>query len=263
MSFPFYWVDAFTDRVFQGNPAGVVPLAQWLSDSVLQQIAFENGLSETAFFVRLAPGRHHLRWFTPRVEMDLCGHATLACAHVLFTELGEATMSIDFETRSGVLTILRLPDGKLEMDFPSRPPSPASEAGALGLALGANPVAVLANLNNWLCVYESESQVRALKPDFAALGRIAPGRVIVTAPGNGVVDFTSRFFAPGVGIDEDPVTGSAHCALIPYWAARLGRKSLHALQVSARGGELWCSLDGDRVKMAGFAMLYMKGEIHV
>jgi PhzF family phenazine biosynthesis protein len=262
MQLPFYWVDAFTDRVFGGNPAAVVPLSAWLDDAMLQRIAFENGLSETAFFVRTGPARFHLRWFTPAVEVDLCGHATLATAHVLFMQLGEPGDALVFDSRSGPLTVTRRAEGKLELDFPALPARPVTPEPALAAALGRAPRELLRSARAWLCVFASGEEVRALAPDHSALARITPGRMIVTARGLDC-DFVSRFFAPDAGITEDPVTGSAHCVLTPYWAAQLGRQALFARQVSARGGELWCELAGDRVRIAGRAVLYLRGEIAV
>lgn len=257
-----YWIDAFTHRVFCGNPAGVVPLETWLDDDSLQKIAFENGLSETAFFVRTGEARFHLRWFTPAIEVDLCGHATLAAAHVLFTELGARGSLLTFDSRSGPLTVARRADGKLELDFPSLPPQPAPADNHLAAALGLAPQQLLLSKRAWLCVYPNEQDVRSLRPDHAALARLTPGRFIVTAPGRaGDCDFVSRFFAPDAGIVEDPVTGSAHCVLMPYWSQRLGHTSLHARQVSARGGELWCEQRGDRTRIAGESVLYLRGEI--
>ena len=262
MKLPLYWIDAFTDRVFAGNPAAVVPLERWLPDDVLQRIAFENGLSETAFFVRTDVARLHLRWFTPAVEVDLCGHATLASAHTLFAELAQPGETVTFDSRSGPLTVARHADGKLELDFPARPTNDASEASPILLrALGRAPESIFVAPARWLCVYPHAADVRDLRPDHALLAQITPGRIMVTAPGDGNCDFVSRYFAPDAGIPEDPVTGSAHCTLVPYWAARLGRNSLHARQVSARGGELWCELRNDRVGIAGRAVLYLRGEI--
>ncbi len=262
MKLSLYWIDAFTHRVFCGNPAGVVPLETWLDDDTLQKIAFENGLSETAFFVRTGEARFHLRWFTPAIEVDLCGHATLAAAHVLFTELGARGSLLTFDSRSGPLTVARRADGKLELDFPSLPPQPAPADNHLAAALGLAPQQLLLSKRAWLCVYPNEQDVRSLRPDHAALARLTPGRFIVTAPGRaGDCDFVSRFFAPDAGIVEDPVTGSAHCVLMPYWSQRLGRTSLHARQVSARGGELWCEQRGDRTRIAGESVLYLRGEI--
>lgn len=266
MPLPLYWVDAFTDRLFAGNPAAVVPLTAWPADDVLRSIAFENGLSETAFFVHTGPGRFHLRWFTPAVEIDLCGHATLASAHVLYQELGETGDRLTFDSRSGPLTVVRRHDGKLELDFPARPAAPVPASPALAEALGRAPAHVAQSVNSWLCVYPRAEDVLQLRPNHTALAALKPGRFIVTAPGVDC-DFVSRFFAPDAGIVEDPVTGSAHCVLMPYWAERLGKTALHARQVSARGGELWCELvaaptpAAGRVKIAGHSRLYLRGEI--
>jgi PhzF family phenazine biosynthesis protein len=262
---PLYWVDAFTETVFHGNPAAVVPLTTWLPDPILQCIAMENGLSETAFFVRTAPDRGQLRWFTPAVEVDLCGHATLATAFTLFTQLNQGGQRITFDSRSGPLTVIRLADGRLELDFPSRPSEPAATPVALAQALGHAPEMVARTTASWLCVYATAAEVRALRPDQTRLCQISPGRMIVTAPGGAGddCDFVSRFFAPDAGVPEDPVTGSAHCTLIPYWAQRLGKSRLHARQVSARGGDLTCEWRGDRVGIAGHAVLYLRGEIEV
>jgi PhzF family phenazine biosynthesis protein len=267
MNLPLYWVDAFTRQVFGGNPAAVVPLAEWLPDTVLQRIAFENGLSETAFFVRTEPARFRLRWFTPRVEVDLCGHATLASAHVLFAVIGQSGDRVVFDTRSGPLEAARAVDGRIELNFPARPPvahGADAKVPALLAGLGKQPESLYLGRGstNYLAVYTSASEVRALKPDFAALAALGNVRVIVTAPGEDC-DFVSRFFAAGVGIPEDPVTGSAHCTLVPYWAERLGRRTLHARQVSERGGELFCELAGDRVKIAGYGVLYLSGKIEL
>jgi PhzF family phenazine biosynthesis protein len=261
MNLPLYWIDAFTDTVFTGNPAGVVPLDRWPDDAFMQRIAFENGLAETAFFVKTGENRYHLRWFTPSAEVDLCGHATLATAFVVFTQLGASDDVLTFESRSGPLLVTRLADGRLELDFPSRPAVPASPPIALIQGLGATPV-YYAQAQANLAVFNNAADVRALRPDFAALATLEQYGTIVTAPGEDC-DFVSRFFAPGVGVPEDPVTGSAHCVLTPYWAARLGKKRLHARQVSARGGELWCEQAGDRVKISGYAVLYLKGTIEV
>jgi len=261
MDLPLYWVDAFTDRTFGGNPAAVVPLEAWPEDALLQRIANENGLSETAFFVRKGPARASLRWFTPMVEIDLCGHATLATAHVLFHELGQVDSPVIFETKSGPLSVAR--HGRLiELDFPARPARPAEPTDVLLRGLGRRPQQVLRSERMWLCVYEGEADVAGLAPDHAALAPASPGRIIVTAPGKDC-DFVSRFFAPDAGIAEDPVTGSAHCTLVPYWAARTGKKSFYARQLSRRAGELWCELEGDRVRMAGHCALYLKGRITV
>ena len=259
-----FWIDAFTDRVFAGNPAAVVPLERFPSDELLQKIAFENGLSETAFFARTGPARFQLRWFTPAVEVDLCGHATLASGFVLFTQLQQPGEVITFDSRSGPLIVTRRPDAKLELDFPALPAGPVGEYAPLSAALGRAPAHLLRNARSWLCVYPSANDVRALRPNHAALAQLTPGRIIVTAPGDaGECDFVSRYFAPDAGLAEDPVTGSAHCVLMPYWANQLGRTALHARQVSKRGGELWYTLAGDRVRIAGNAVLYLRGEINL
>jgi PhzF family phenazine biosynthesis protein len=259
MNQPLYWVDAFTDRLFAGNPAAVVPLATWLPDALMQRIAFENGLAETAFFVPVATGRYHLRWFTPRAEVDLCGHATVATAFTLFTQLGFPGDRITFDSRSGPLHVSRLPDGRIELDFPARPAVAMAPPAALVQGLGVTPDHYAQAQAN-LAVFATAGEVRALRPDFAALATLEQYGTIATAPGEDC-DFVSRFFAPRVGVPEDPVTGSAHCVLTPYWAHRLGKVRLHARQLSARGGELWCELAGDRVKIAGHAVLYLRGEI--
>ena len=266
---PLYWVDAFTAKIFSGNPAAVVPLTAWLPDELMQRIAFENGLAETAFFVPAKPpsealakeGRYHLRWFTPAVEVDLCGHATLASAFVLFTQLGLAGDTVTFDSRSGPLVVTRRANGLLELDFPSRPAQSCAISASLVLALGAQPE-YAAQARDTLCIFPREEDVRALRPDFTALAKLDTYAVIATAPGRDC-DFVSRFFAPRAGINEDSVTGSAHCTLTPYWAGRLGKTKLHARQVSARGGELWCEQRGDRVGIAGHAVLYLRGEIEV
>lgn len=261
MSLPFYWIDAFTDRPFSGNPAGVVPLAAWPEETQMQRMAFEHGLAETAFFVKTGEDRFHLRWFTPAAEVDLCGHATLASAFVVFTQLGSVGDVLTFDSRSGPLEVERLGDGRLELDFPSRPAVPMPPPPALVQGLGATP-AHYAQAQANLAVFNTAAEVRALRPDFAALATLEQYGTIATAPGDGEdCDFVSRFFAPRVGVPEDHVTGSAHCVLTPYWAACLGKKHLHARQLSTRGGELWCTLAGGRVKIAGHAVLYLKGEI--
>jgi len=261
MELPIYWVDAFTDRVFGGNPAAVVPLEGWLDDALLLRIANENGLSETAYFVRTGPARAALRWFTPAIEVDLCGHATLATAHVLFNELGQTLEPFVFDTRSGPLPVARR-GALFELDFPSRPAEPAEPPSELLRGLGSPPIEVRRSERMWLCVYASAADVVGLKPDFNLLGKVVPGRIIPTAPGLDC-DFVSRFFAPDAGVPEDPVTGSAHSTLVPYWAQRLGKAKLHARQVSRRGGELWCELAGDRVRMAGAGTGYLRGTIRV
>jgi predicted PhzF superfamily epimerase YddE/YHI9 len=261
MTLPLFWVDAFTDRAFGGNPAGVIPLDAWPEDALLRQIAAENGLPATAFLVRTGPARARLRWFTPSLELELCGHATLAAAFVLFTELGQVESPFTFETQAGSL-IVRRKGPLLELDFPSRPATVAEPPPGLVEGLGRAPRQSLRTDKTWLCIFGDEAEVRALQPDQAVLGQVVPGRIIVTAPGD-ACDFVSRFFAPEVGIPEDSVTGSAHCTLVPYWAGRLGKTTFHARQVSRRGGELWCGLAGQRVSIAGHGALYLKGQVSV
>lgn len=259
MKLDIFQVDAFTTRPFGGNPAAVVPLESWLPAETMQQIAMENNLAETAFFVRDGDG-YGLRWFTPSVEIDLCGHATLASAFVLYELLGETANIIRFQTKSGELTVQRQGQ-RLVLDFPSRPAEPCDAPAGLVEAVGREPKHVLRS-RDYMLVYESEADIRAIAPNFAEILKIPTHAVIVTAPGEDS-DFVSRFFAPEVGVFEDPVTGSAHCTLIPYWAKRLGKNDLFARQVSARGGELFCELRGDRVKIGGEATLYLKGEVYV
>ncbi len=257
MTIPVYQVDAFSSRVFEGNPAAICPLEAWLPDPTMQAIAAENNLAETAFFVREGD-RYRLRWFTPKVEVDLCGHATLASAFILFTRLTPSEEVVRFITRSGELIVRR--EGELlSMDFPSRPPADCPPNPKLIEALGGRPEAVLA-ARDYLVVYKTEAEVRALTPDMRLLTEIDRFATIVTAPG-GDCDFVSRFFAPSKGVPEDPVTGSAHCTLIPYWARRLGKTKLFARQVSERGGELWCQDRGERVSIAGSAVCYLEGTI--
>ena len=259
MQLPIYQVDAFTSRLFHGNPAAVCPLESWLADETLQAIAAENNLSETAFFIG-GNGRYHLRWFTPAIEVDLCGHATLASAFVVFKHLSPELQRVQFDTRSGLLTVERKGD-RLQMDFPARPPAACETPPELLAGLGIQPQSV-SRARDYLVVYESEVQVRAIQPNFAALEKLPALGIIVTASGKSS-DFVSRFFAPAAGIPEDPVTGSAHCTLVPYWAERLKKQSLHALQVSRRGGELWCQHSGERVLISGHAVEYLSGKINV
>jgi PhzF family phenazine biosynthesis protein len=252
-----YQVDAFAERIFAGNPAAVCPLEEWLPDQMLQAIAAENNLAETAFFVRNGTG-FDLRWFTPTVEVDLCGHATLASAYVLINCLGWEASELSFNTRSGQLKVTRKGE-LLVLDFPALPPEPVTPCAGLLSGLGGNPQAILA-ARDYMVVYDSEDEIRALQPDLEKLKNADRFGVIVTAPGTDC-DFVSRFFAPGQGIPEDPVTGSAHCTLVPYWAERLGKMTLHGKQVSRRGGELFCELRGDRVEIAGRAALFLQGSI--
>ena len=259
MKLRLYHIDAFTDRLFGGNPAAVVIMDRWLPDAVLQAIAAENNLAETAFVI---PHEEPiaLRWFTPTIEMDLCGHATLAAAHVLLAEHCASQSTIRFATRSGVLAVSRAGE-LLSLDFPARPGKRIEVSEALVSALGARPrEAHLAR--DLLTIFDSEEEIRALRPDFERVARLDAFAVIVSAPGR-EVDFVSRFFAPRAGVPEDPVTGSAHCTLVPYWAARLGKRELTARQLSARGGELVCALHGERVAIAGKTVEYLRGEIEI
>jgi len=256
---PLFQIDAFARNVFAGNPAAVCPLESWLPDATLQAIAAENSLSETAFFVGAA-GAYELRWFTPVTEVDLCGHATLASAFVVFERLDPTLSEVRFTTRSGTLAVAR--DGELlAMDLPARPPEPCAPPAGLFEALGARPRELL-KARDLMALFESEDAVRSLRPDMERLKRVDCFAVIVTARGD-EVDFVSRFFAPAVGIPEDPVTGSAHCTLVPYWARALGKRRLQARQLSARGGELICDDHGERVRVAGRAALFLEGTISI
>lgn len=249
-------VDAFTTRQLRGNPAAVCPLPAWPDDAVLQAIATENNLSETAFFVAEADG-FRLRWFTPTTEIDLCGHATLASAHVLFSHLKFAGQQIRFHTRSGLLTVSRQGAG-LAMDFPARNALPCAPSAKLNAALGTVPLELFAS-DVYLALLADETAVRTLCPDLQGLAALDKRAVIVTAPGL-EVDFVSRYFAPRMGVPEDPVTGSAHCLLAPFWAARLGRQSLRAQQLSPQGGEVLCELRGERVQLCGQAVTFLTSE---
>jgi PhzF family phenazine biosynthesis protein len=259
MQFAIYQVDAFTDRLFGGNPAAVCPLAAWLPDATMQAIAAENNLSETAFFVPRGDD-YDLRWFTPTIETDLCGHATQASGFVVMNRLAPRRSTVRFHTKSGVLSVTR--QGEVfAIDLPAQPPAPCTMPQKFVAALGRKPVEILGAVK-YLALYDNEADVAALAPDTVALRDIDRDGVIVSAPGHDC-DFVSRYFAPHAGIPEDPVTGSAHCTLVPYWAKRLGKTKLHARQISRRGGELFCELRGDRVVIAGRAALYLEGRIHV
>ena len=262
MRIPLYQVDAFTSRLFSGNPAAVCPLSEWLPASTMQAIAAENNLAETAFFVPHGDG-YLLRWFTPTVEVDLCGHATLASGYVVTQILMPERRSVTFDTlKAGPLEVT--PDGDLlAMDFAAWSAEPQAADPRILAALGLAPAQSLVAHGRTLAVYDRAEEVAALRPDFAAMRRVPGADAIATAPGRDGVDFVSRYFAPNHGVDEDPVTGSAHCVLTPYWAARLGKEQLHAQQISARGGELVCTLRGDRVTLAGRAVLYLEGTITV
>lgn len=259
MKLPLWQVDAFASRRFAGNPAAIVPLEQWLPDATLLAIAAENNLAETAYLV--AQGDDYaIRWFTPGMEVPLCGHATLASAWVVMNRLEPGRAEVTFHSKSGPLKVVR--DGeRLAMDFPAIAVEAVQGNPGLVAALGMPPKALFQGFQ-WLAEYESEAQVRALKPDFTARALLDIHGVIATAPGKDC-DFVSRFFAPAAGINEDPVTGSAHSRLVPYWARKLGKTRLFARQVSVRGGELWCELKGERVVMAGHAASYLEGTIEI
>jgi PhzF family phenazine biosynthesis protein len=262
-----FWVDAFASAPFTGNPAAVVPLDHWPSDERMRSIAFENGLSETAFFVRTGPDRFRLRWFTPAVEVDLCGHATLASAFVIFSALGQTGESITFDSRSGPLPVRRLDHDTLELDFPATLPreetSPALRA-AVADALGAEIVWLGRSPWDLVAVVTDPAALAALRPDWQKIHALGGRGVSVTARGGpDGIDFVSRWFGPQSGVNEDPVTGSAHCALLPFWSAQLRKNPLRARQLSRRTGDLLCTLSGDRARLAGRAILYLSGRIAV
>jgi PhzF family phenazine biosynthesis protein len=262
LAIPYYHVDVFTGELFAGNPAGVCMLSVFPANDVMQKIAAENRHSETAFVVARADGDFDLRWFTPTVEDDLCGHATLASAFVLALR-GHDVWPVRFHTCSGVLTVAEKQDGFV-MDFPARPAQRCETPAELLPALGLRSALVMRSRDYMVVVDEAE-QVRGLAPDIAALAKVEMGNggAIVTAPGQGDVDYVCRLFAPAEGIDEDPATGSIHCTLAPYWAARLGRETLRAQQLSARGGSMQSTVCGDRVKIMGKALLYLQGTIEL
>lgn len=259
MKIPLFQVDAFTSRLFGGNPAAVCPLESWLDDRTMQAIAAENNLAETAFFVGRG-GRYDLRWFTPLVEVDLCGHATLASAFVIFNRLEPSLTEASFRSKSGELRVMRSGD-RLTLDFPAWPPARREVTEAVTRALGAAPREVWES-HDLMAVYDSEEDVRRLEPAMDRVAALDGFAVIATAPGR-EADFVSRFFAPRQGIPEDPATGRAHCTLTPYWARRLGKPKLHAVQLSRRGGELFCEDRGERVAIAGQAVQFLEGTIEV
>ncbi len=259
MSIKQYQIDAFATKVFEGNPATVCPLEKWLDDKILQAIAEENNLSETAFFVPSKKG-FYLRWFAPLAEVDLCGHATLASAYVLFDILNYSKPTITFETKSGGLVVSR--DGQyLTMDFPIRIPRPSVIPEMLVEGLGRQPIDVFM-ADDYIAVFNTEEEIKSIKPDFTKLKELDLRGVVVTAKGDSV-DFVSRMFGPKVGITEDPVTGSSHCALAPYWETKLGKKKFIARQVSKRGGEVLCEVRGNRVFLSGRAVKFMEAEIYL
>lgn len=258
MKIPYFHVDAFTDELFTGNPAGVCLLDTWLPDAILQKIAAENNLPETAFLVGNG-GSYELRWFSPAVEIDLCGHATLASAFVLHKTFANLPATLQFATKSGILSVEKQ-DDLFIMDFPARKAEKCTPPDELLSGLGTEPDSVY-KARDFLAVFENEDQVRSLVPDLSRLAQLDCLGIIVTAPGR-TVDFVSRFFAPAVGIPEDPVTGSSHCTLIPFWSEQTGKNELIAMQVSKRGGKLYCTNRGDRVSIGGRAVLFKHGELY-
>ncbi|MDG2073643.1 MAG: PhzF family phenazine biosynthesis protein [Polaribacter sp.] len=264
MRINIYQIDAFTDQLFGGNPAAVCPLVDWLDDEILQNIAIENNLAETAFFVQSSENRFHLRWFTPEFEMDLCGHATLASAFVIIEELGNKYNEVLFDTQSGLLTVKKIGD-YYELDFPSRPPKKSSLPKIISDGLNIQPKEIW-KARDYLLVYDTEDDIEGIKPNIAILNQINidPGGIIVTSKGKSEnVDFVSRLFTPQATVFEDPVTGSAHCTLVPFWADRINKTELRALQISKRGGELLCQLNKDRVLIKGKAVKYLEGTIEL
>jgi len=274
MEIPFWQVDAFASQVFRGNPAGVCMLDEWIADDVMQAIARENGLSETAFFVPAVDGMdgasqlvadggeqgYAIRWFAPAREVDLCGHATLAAGHVVLGAVDPRASRVEFASNSGLVSVAREQD-LLYLDFPARPAQPCRPPSGLEDVLGAQPSEVL-RARDLMVVFDDEETVRTLTPDLERIAYLDCFAVIATAPGC-EADFVSRFFAPAAGIPEDPVTGSAHCTLVPYWSNRLGKERLRAFQLSERGGELWCRDEGQRVAIGGRAVTYLTGTIFI
>jgi len=258
---PIFQVDAFTTRLFAGNPAAVMVINNFPADATLQAIAAENNLAETAFLVPQG-GDYQLRWFTPTVEVPLCGHATLASAAVVMERLEPGRGSVVFHSKSGPLTVKRADAGYI-MDFPVRLSEPVATPPALAEALGTVPTEVFVNIFNYMAVLENAQVLRELAPDMAALTRLDRNGVIVTAVGDGVYDFFSRYFCPAKGVPEDPVTGGAHCMLAPYWAKRLGKTAFRAYQASRRGGEVICRLAGDRIELAGSCVFYLEGTVEI
>jgi PhzF family phenazine biosynthesis protein len=261
MRTPIFQVDAFAARRFAGNPAAVMPLERFLADSTLQSIAAENNLAETAFLVP-EEGDYRLRWFTPTVEVPLCGHATLASAAVVMERLEPGRDAVLFHSASGALKVRRIAGGYV-MDFPARRSESVPVPAGLAEALGARPLEVQLNAFNYLVLLDSAQAVRTLAPDMAAIARMDRDGVIVTAAGDGGYDFVSRYFAPAKGIPEDPVTGSAHCMLAPFWAGKLGKTAFRAFQASSRGGEVICRLDGERVELEGSCVFYLEGQVEI
>jgi len=260
MKLTIYQVDAFTSKVFGGNPAAVIPLQTWLDDVLMQKIAVENNLSETAFFVKHDEG-YHLRWFTPTLEIDLCGHATLASAYVIKTFLEPHLQEITFTTQKAGILKTYCKDGMYTLDFPSRMPIATKVPAVLLESLGITAAIEILKSRDYFVVLPNEEAVQKTEPDFSRMKELNAG-IIITAKGH-TADIVSRFFYPAAGVDEDPVTGSAHCNLIPYWSEKLGATKIYAKQLSKRGGDLWCEYKGDRVLMSGHCVLFMTGEISI
>ncbi|UBM59823.1 PhzF family phenazine biosynthesis protein [Marinilongibacter aquaticus] len=261
MNLSIYQVDAFSNKLFGGNPAAIVPLEKWIPEELMQAIAAENNLAETAYFVPL-DDIYFIRWFTPKAEVKLCGHATLASAHVLFEHLGFAVNRVTFDSKSGLLQVEKKEDNVLELDFPSAEIEAVEVGSAFLDSLNILPKETYKALEDYLFVFGNEPEIRNLEVDFNKLKKVPCRGLICTAEGM-EVDFVSRFFAPAFGIDEDPVTGSAHTKLIPYWSEKLGKTEMEALQLSERKGHLFCQYRGDRVKIAGQAVTYLQGQIQV
>jgi PhzF family phenazine biosynthesis protein len=261
MKLIIYQVDAFTNKLFGGNPAAVIPLEKWIPDELMQNLGMENNLSETVFFVPVGNEEYEIRWFTPAVEINLCGHATLASAFVLYNFLNFKNSRLVFHSKSGRLEIEKRADLYV-MDFPAWKPEPGNAPPNLEQIIGVDDIVSVNKHRDLLVELSAEEEVKKAKPDFTAMKKLGQ-KIIITAPGTGDVDFVSRFFAPSAGVDEDPVTGSAHSQLIPFWSEKLQKKKMHAKQLSPRGGELWVGYWGDRVTIAGQCVFYMKGEINV
>jgi PhzF family phenazine biosynthesis protein len=264
MKLSLYQVDAFTNKIFGGNPAGVIPLQSWLDDPLMQKIAMENNLSETAFIVatdNVGEASYHIRWFTPSLEIDLCGHATLASAYIIKTFLEPHVQEVTFTTQKAGILKTYISDGMYTLDFPSRMPLATKPPGNLLESLGISTAIEILKSRDFFVVLPNEEAVENVEPDFNLMKELNAG-VIVTAKGHSA-DVVSRFFYPAAGINEDPVTGSAHCNIIPYWSEKLGVTKIHAKQLSERGGDLWCEQKGDRVLMGGYCVLFMTGEISI
>ena len=260
MKIPIYQVDAFTSEIFKGNPAAVCPLREWLPDQIMQNIAMENNLSETAFFIE-DNGIFHIRWFTPKAELDLAGHPTLATAHIILKELDKNIKIINFKTKIGDVLKVILNNNLYVMDFPSRDPKNINDIDILNDALGKKPRKLLAH-RDLIVVFDSQDEIQSISPNMDKLKQLSYPSVVITAIGN-KVDFVSRNFAPKLGIPEDPVTGSSHCELIPYWSKILNKKEMIAYQLSERGGEIYCGHNDDRVSLGGEAITFLRGEIEI